>query len=541
MAFSPDGSLLLTTYRDPPRVRVWSVRERSLVGTFTGHRLPTACAAFTRDGKAIVSGGGIGYSRAPGELKLWNATTFEEIHGFEGTEFSILWCDVSPDGRLVGASGAGPLVMVWDFQTRRLVARLTGHDAQLKGGVRALCFSPDGRYLATGDFGGTVRLWNLQTLEPVVLGTHMQPVFGLAFSPDSKRLASGSRDHTLKVWNLTKPGESLTLRGHRTRVMGVTFSNDGKTVMAGGLDGTVKFWSASLPSEANVIAHTKGDGAIGYSADGRLLAWQEYDDKAVSVWGVASERMVHRVEGWNGLFSPAGNVMVVVAPTGRVRFWDTTAWEEVRGQREIIAQMDDGVSLAYSPDGESLAVIHPQGAVTVWDVRRWKETARIPCVLRNGWMLFSAGGQSLLTPGRDHAVDIWKIATGQRSASLVGHELRVRAAAFSPDGRLLATGSEDTTVRLWDYARRREIGRWIGGLGAICSVAFSKDGKTLATGSYEGVIQLWNVASGHTVGELQGHLSFVRSLAFSPDGSTLASSSMDNTIRLWKALSLGEK
>ena len=65
---------------------------------------------------------------------------------------------------------------------------------------------------------------------------------------------------------------------------------------------------------------------------------------------------------------------------------------------------------------------------------------------------FHPDGSRLATAGRDRAVWLWDLATGEEVARLPGHTSYVWSLAFSPDGNTLASGSGDFTVRLWDTA-----------------------------------------------------------------------------------------
>jgi hypothetical protein len=65
---------------------------------------------------------------------------------------------------------------------------------------------------------------------------------------------------------------------------------------------------------------------------------------------------------------------------------------------------------------------------------------------------FHPDGTRLATAGRDRAIWLWDLATGQEVARLQGHTSYVWSLAFSPDGATLVSGSGDFTVRLWDTA-----------------------------------------------------------------------------------------
>jgi WD40 repeat protein len=533
LAFSSDGRLLLTTHALERRIRVWDAHTHQVLGMFTNHSLTVASAAFTPNGKAVVSTGGTPYTtNSLGELKLWDISSFREIGDFERVEFPLVICDVSADGRFVAASGIGPVVQIWDLESRRLVARFTGHETKSSGGAFALRFSPDGQSLATGDFGGTVRLWNMQTHEARVLGSHRGPIIGLTFAPDGRRLASTSFDHTAKLWEVASPDGPATLRGHTTRVWRAAFSPDGKTLATGEENGTVKFWDANLPSEDNIFARNNGEGPVGWSADGRFLAWQDALLKVITIWDLSNTTITHQIKGRNFTFASTGNRLLVISPAKTLQLWKLDPLTELTGPRDW-AETTGWISKAFSPRGDRLAAVDAAGDIHHWQIEGWVELPGIKA--KAGWVRFALDGGSLLVFGPADEIALWNLATRERLGVFQGHSSSVTTASVSPDGRLLATGSKDTTVRLWDIATQRELARFAGGAGGINSVAFSEDGNSIAAGSYEGTIQLWNVASGQQVGTLQGHISYVNALAFSPDGTTLASSSFDKTLRLWKA------
>jgi WD40 repeat protein len=62
----------------------------------------------------------------------------------------------APDGRTL-AVGVDRAVQLWDVAAGRLVARLEGHQGQ----VKCLAYAPDGMRLASGSSDRTVRLWDM--------------------------------------------------------------------------------------------------------------------------------------------------------------------------------------------------------------------------------------------------------------------------------------------------------------------------------------------------------------------------------------------
>ena len=76
--------------------------------------------------------------------------------------------------------------------------------------------------------------------------------------------------------------------------------------------------------------------------------------------------------------------------------------------------------------------------------------------------VFHPDGTRLASGGRDRAVWLWDLGTGQEVARLEGHTNYLYSLAFSPDGTSLVSGSGDRTVRIWDTeppARRQQARR----------------------------------------------------------------------------------
>jgi WD40 repeat protein len=106
---------------------------------------------------------------------------------------------------------------------------------------------------------------------------------------------------------------------------------------------------------------------------------------------------------------------------------------------------------------------------------------------------FSPDSRRLASCSSDHTARVWRIDGGACQV-LSGHTDEVFAAAFHPDGSRLATAGRDRAVWLWDLATGQEVARLQGHTNYVWSLAFSPDGTTLASGSGDFTVRLWDTA-----------------------------------------------
>ena len=186
---------------------VWNTANFRPQTVFTLHTTPIEAVSWAVDGQTIAS------SSHGGVVRVWNALSGQEIHGyyFDG-QTPLRALAFAPTGMALAAGGDDGIVRLWNsgtvcqrqatdaFGTRCLdmPQHLQAHTKP----VRAAAWSPDGRFLATGADDGKLVIWHpAQSQTPLLTANHNDPVRALAWSPDGKMVATAS-GNVVTLWLL---------------------------------------------------------------------------------------------------------------------------------------------------------------------------------------------------------------------------------------------------------------------------------------------------------------------------------------------------
>lgn len=230
--------------------------------TLEGHSGSVECAAFSPDGKNVISGSW------DGTIKVWSLNTEECIATLGWGLDEVTSVAYSPDGKyFVGAGGKGIEeefitekgdttfrwtsgigdIKIFDAKTYDCVKTLKANDS---GWQVSLAYSPNGKYIISSTGGKTIKMWDVEKGECVkTLEASAGSVSCLAYSPDGKYIVSGSNqphsktpDNNVRIWDAETGKCIKTLEGHTKGVRSVAFSPDGKHIVSGSNDNTIKIW-----------------------------------------------------------------------------------------------------------------------------------------------------------------------------------------------------------------------------------------------------------------------------------------------------------
>ena len=279
MVFSPDGKTLAGPVKKAKNmVQLWDTNTGH-PHMLLEHNREVYSVMFSPDNENIITQGS-------GNTRLWDAKTGQLkviLNRPEQYNFSFMF---SPDGKiLVGYAKpwsqekVDTAIWVWDAQTGRHKAKLTGH----QGIVTHTLFASDSKTLVSTGSDTIIRLWDLETgqhkgmlvrdqeraKQPMsgangstvsTLGGNVPTRFWdveagqirttnlgytssslILFAPDGKTLVSGGVDATIRFWDIETGQQKASFTGY-TPVKSIVFTPDGKIMITQGIDGTILLW-----------------------------------------------------------------------------------------------------------------------------------------------------------------------------------------------------------------------------------------------------------------------------------------------------------
>jgi WD40 repeat protein/predicted Ser/Thr protein kinase len=273
---------------------------------------------------------------------LWRC--LHTLTGHSGTLSSVNALAINPDGYTLASASDDKNIKLWDLNTKKILASLSGHSQA----VKSVAFSPNGKILATASDDKTIKLWQVEALEEIctLLG-HSHAVKSVAFSPDGQILASGSWDKTIKVWDVNTGTEICTMTGHQLQVNSVAFSPQGKLLASASYDRTIRLWQipASESSQkefenrpcysllGTLSGHAWAVLTVAFSPDGKILATGS-DDNTIKLWEVNTGQLICTLVGhsWSVVavaFTADGETLLSASCDKTVKLWRVSTAEEI--------------------------------------------------------------------------------------------------------------------------------------------------------------------------------------------------------------------
>jgi WD40 repeat protein len=347
-------------------ISIWDLSTGELVlGPLKGHGSDVvALAAAEIAGRSLIVSGCnvVMFPGGHGEIRIWDLMTGEQVGDAldtgSGGVSAVAVASVAGRHVIVAAlthaeSGSDGVVRIYDFETRRVIATLSGHEGLI--GALAMTEVTGRHFAVTGGFDGTVRTWDLSKLEQLGKARvgHVGEVVAVTVCEWSGRTVamSGGTDGTVRLWDLDRD----VPRADASRSSSVSdlvsmYAVNNRPAIAGVVRRTK--WIDLRGDSTSVRAWNLHDGSVikdVLRGDVSSLAVGKIDEELVLVvgGGTGSQRAVQiydyqtGVPKGNRIHNPAwmqsvavsniGGRPVVVATYGdtELRVWDLTTAEPI--------------------------------------------------------------------------------------------------------------------------------------------------------------------------------------------------------------------
>jgi WD40 repeat protein/predicted Ser/Thr protein kinase len=482
---------------------------------------------------ALAAFGHVGENVA-GEARLWDTATGRLIAQPLGHRREVEAAAFSSDGKAI-VTVSGGTAQVWDLAT----GKSTAEPFLLQNGMSAVTFSAEGKWLLTGGKDGTSQLYGVSPLMTVGSRLHHRGrVTRVAFSVDGSFLVTGSSDKNVRLWEIQPPlSRPLPLNHQGDHIQAAALSLDGSMLATGSEEGNIQIWDSATGKARDLCPKHQGlVKAIAFGPDGKTLLTGALDEGRL--WDVAGGIPVTVFRNpkpiWGQVveaaYSPDGKTILTATLDGKVWGWDAAVGQPI-GQ--LSQHVETVHRIAFSPNGKLFVTASEDCSAQVWDASTRQPIG--PPLRHGGPVLaavFNSDGRFVLTGSKDGTAQLWDAITGQTISPRLAQESPVWVVAFSPDDSLILTMSRDA-VRLWDTKTGRHRGTLLQHQGVINAAVFSPDGRLVLTGSEDRTAKFWDAVTGKQCGPSLHHRSLVGRVLFTPDGKTALTTGYGETARFW--------
>jgi WD40 repeat protein len=562
VAVNPDSNYVATASKDKS-IKLWELESGREIRSFLGHEKTVNNIAFTSDGNYLLS------ASQDKTVKAWNIVTGKELFSITTQDF-LTDCTIDPKMKFFVVGGYNLLggtdsAVVYDWQTRKVIASIATDGDSGRGKGVAMAISPDGKWLAFGENNRVVNIYETSTWKHAYTFQFTEGWCGgcntfITFSPDSKFAYMVSYNGPMKKYDLSNGQLVKVYEIEIPDVTGIAVSHDG-TKLARATEKDVKVYD---PISGKLLAtYTAPEQAelhrIAFTMDDKNLVMAS-DNNTAFLWNYTSGKNGQAFTGFlndrdkgglnydpnfywqsaiakyvrfknNLLISNDGKTLLKGKFSTKVKQWDIATGKSVM---EFVGH--DKAVLCYdlSKDGKRLLTGGGDGKIILWNFQTGDSLKVIRSYEEPIFDIhFNHDETQCLTSSWDATMKIHDLNSGQRIHYFEFETQSAYNSIFDPNDLYIVTARMDNSLQLWEIETHTPVRSFVGHTDIISTIQFTPDGKSLLSTSWDGSMILWDVGTGLMTKRIKGHRGPVYTAILSSDGKYIYSGGADRTIKVW--------
>jgi WD40 repeat protein len=483
--------------------------KATVSGTLEGHTAAVYSAAYTPDGKNIVTGS------FDSTVKIWDASTRKAIKTLEGHTGLVLSVALDPAGKRIVTGSLDKSARIWDMPGTLAPTKSIADSAR----INAFALKPDGKAALTAS-GKTITLWNLADGKATKTVIAASEVESLNWKADSSQFAAGLKGGTIQLYNGPDAALQSQIAQPADTVLGLAYLPNGQGLISAGSDGVARLWS--LPFPVATIADTKAD-SFAISSDATRIA--VVAGTSIRVLGSNNMATIGEIKGLKATptfvaLNSNGTRVAAVSADKSIRLYNVADGKEIRTIANIPATV---VALSLQSTGNQVAVASDDHSIRVYGVGDGKLVKELKghAGRIHSLTFVPTNADKLISAGADKIAKIWSLSTG-KFTDLTGHTDTITSITLDRAGKTIATGSLDKSTRLWNLEKATLIGTTIAHPAAVTDLGFSVDGSQLATVTAGGEARVFQTQNGHPIQVLAAQGTGLKGVIFVPGTKAIA-------------------